>query len=184
MEFGSTTLNYTLKNELAKNKVTLSFSTKNKLSTILKPLPRRSKNLGEKTGVYKLSCDDCPKFYIGQTSRSFRTRFREHLPSSRSTTNSKTRSAYAAHLIDSKHKYSNFEKNVKVLNVCKKGRYLDCVEEFQIYKAVKTEPDNVLNEQVVFKSNILYNTAMGVLDEDSRNRRRPTHTTITTRSAD
>ena len=36
--------------------------------------------LEKKTGVYKLSCDDCDCFYIGQTGRGFLKRFNEHTP--------------------------------------------------------------------------------------------------------
>ena len=32
-----------------------------------------------KTGVYKLNCNDCNSFYIGQTGRSFSSRYSEHL---------------------------------------------------------------------------------------------------------
>jgi hypothetical protein len=120
-----------------------------------------SKNKDESTGVYKLSCNDCSKFYIGQTTRSFKKRFREHLPS-HSIKNSKAKSAYAAHIIDCNHSYSGFQNNVQILNLCKKGPLLDCLEEFQIYKAIKTEPDNVLNEQVSFRSNIVYDTAISL----------------------
>ena len=31
------------------------------------------------TGFYKLKCNNCPKYYIGQTGRSFKTRFIEHI---------------------------------------------------------------------------------------------------------
>ena len=31
------------------------------------------------TGVYKLKCNDCPNYYIGQTGRSFKTRYTEHI---------------------------------------------------------------------------------------------------------
>ena len=31
------------------------------------------------TGVYKLKCNDCPNYYIGQTGRSFKTQYTEHI---------------------------------------------------------------------------------------------------------
>ena len=33
----------------------------------------------DKSGVYKLTCQDCDAFYIGQTGRSFKTRYSEHV---------------------------------------------------------------------------------------------------------
>ncbi len=31
------------------------------------------------SGVYKVQCGNCDHFYIGQTQRSFKIRFNEHL---------------------------------------------------------------------------------------------------------
>ena len=58
--------------------------------------------LEKKTGVYKLSCDDCECFYIGQTGRGFQKRFIEHTPKHNlkgQTTLSNIKSNYARHLI-------------------------------------------------------------------------------------
>jgi hypothetical protein len=37
------------------------------------------RDLYDKCGVYKLKCGSCPGVYLGQTGRSFRTRFKEHM---------------------------------------------------------------------------------------------------------
>ena len=37
-------------------------------------------NLENKTGIYKLTCNNCDEIYIGQTGRPFKERFSEHLP--------------------------------------------------------------------------------------------------------
>ena len=42
----------------------------------------------------------------------------------------------------------------------KKGQLLDALEEFEIYKALRRNKNKVLNEQLSFKSNKLYDTAM------------------------
>jgi hypothetical protein len=70
-EFG-TYLNCTLKREMNKNNVVLLFKTNNKLSSALKA-KKKCNEKAEGSGVYKLSCDDCPSFYIGQTARMFKT---------------------------------------------------------------------------------------------------------------
>ena len=49
----------------------------------------------DKSGIYQLSCPDCGKAYVGQTVRSFRTRFREHLREYRYKTGN---SKFAQHL--------------------------------------------------------------------------------------
>ena len=66
----------------------------------------------DKSGVYKLTCHDCDAFYIGQTSRSFKTRYSEHVRAlnrlNRSDNiNLESTSAYAIHLHESNHSASN-----------------------------------------------------------------------------
>ena len=108
---------------------------------------------------YKLECDDCDKFYIGQTGRPSAERFKEHLPKSDI---SKTRSSYAQHLMLYNHKYSDFHTNFKLLHNCKKGAYMNAVEEYEIYRASKLQTDQLLNDKVSFRSNLLYNTAIDI----------------------
>src|SRR5436190_14138977 len=72
-------LSHTLRNEVRKQNVTVAYKTSNKLGNFLKNKKQAGNDM-EKTGVYKLLCNDCPSYYVGQTSRSFQTRFKEHLP--------------------------------------------------------------------------------------------------------
>ena len=37
---------------------------------------------------------------------------------------------------------------------------MDTIEEYEIYKAMKTTPDNILNDKLTFKSNKLFDTAI------------------------
>jgi len=48
----------------------------NKLSTILNNKKHTAK---EKFGIYKFTCSDCPKIYIGETGRNIQIREKEHL---------------------------------------------------------------------------------------------------------
>ena len=60
----------------------------------------------------------------------------------------------------------------KPLHICKNGRYMDTLEEFEIYKAFKQSKKTnnsqdggfILNDQLNFKSNPLYDTAIGIQD--------------------
>ena len=66
----------------------------------------------DKSGVYKLTCHDCDAFYIGQTGRSFQTRYSEHVRAlnrlNRSDNiNLESISTYAIHLHESNHSASN-----------------------------------------------------------------------------
>jgi hypothetical protein len=59
----------------SKTNIKIGFRTNN---SILTPLARKEQNtdIYSKSGVYKLTCPDCGKAYIGQTGRDFTTRFK------------------------------------------------------------------------------------------------------------
>ena len=121
--------------------------------------PKIIRPLEEKTGIYKIKCSDCKCFYIGQTGRSFLQRFKEHVPKKDL---GQTKSNFGRHLMDSNHNYTNLATNLAPLHVCKKGRYMDAAEEFEIYKAHKLYPEHLLNDHLNFHSNALYDTALQV----------------------
>ena len=81
----------------------------------------------KQSGVYRLKCENCPAFYIGQTGREFEVRYKEHLPKIKATSNQK--SNFAQHLVLNNHNYTNFETNLQVIHVCNKVRYLNALEE-------------------------------------------------------
>jgi hypothetical protein len=64
---------------------------------------------------------------------------------------------------------------LEILHTCKKGRLLDTMEEFEIYRAVKKEPQNVLNEQRSFKSNIIYEAAIKLVERSPKQKLTPTN---------
>ena len=39
------------------------------------------------------------------------------------------------------HNYINFETNLEVIHVCNKGRYLNALEEYEIYVTTKSQTD-------------------------------------------
>ena len=114
-----------------------------------------------KSGVYKIKCDNCAAFYIGQSGRDFYTRFLEHIPKTNNNN-----SSFAQHLITKGHNYTSFENNLVALHTCKKGKLMDSLEEFEIYKATKnaTTKNNILNDQMNFGSNNLFDTAIRLND--------------------
>ena len=70
----------TISNVLRNHNINVAFSTSNNMFAFLKSHNRQRTPLADKSGVYKLSCGSCDMFCIGQTGRSFKTRFKEHLP--------------------------------------------------------------------------------------------------------
>lgn len=110
---------------------------------------------------YKLSCNDCSKFYIGQTGRSFEKRFKEHIPKASKV----QKSNYAEHLVLNNHNYTNLETNLKPLHICNKGRIMTALEQFEIYKAAKNNPQDILNDKSTLQNNILFESLIK-LDKD------------------
>lgn len=104
-----------------------------------------------------MECSTCDKFYIGQTGRSFGIRYKEHLPKGKLAN---ITSNFAKHLIDENHDYENFDANCIPLHVCEKGRVMDTLEEYEIYKGYKHSSNDILNDKLCFNTNPLYDLAM------------------------
>ena len=79
----------------------------------------------EKSGVYKLNCNDCDSEYIGQTGRNFKKHWDEH---SRAWHNNKPEN-------------SNFAN--QILHVMNKSKKLNQLENLEIMKSKKNS--NVIN---------------------------------------
>lgn len=108
----------------------------------------------ERTGVYQITCGDCPSSYIGQTGRTFKTRFKEHLPDPKS---SLQKSNIAQHLIDYNHSLNPIDNSLKILHYCNKARLLNTLEEYEVYRATKSKI-HLLNDKLVFNTNRLFDS--------------------------
>ena len=76
-------------NTFRKYNYKIAYTTNNTIKRHIKDI-----DIYNKTGVYKLKCNDCNKFYIGQTGRSFSSRFSEH---TKAPTNNNIQSNFATH---------------------------------------------------------------------------------------
>ena len=61
------------------------YSTKNKLSSIIKLGKDKTDNDNQANVVYKINCKDCNTSYVGQTSRRLQVRAKEHAKNIRIT---------------------------------------------------------------------------------------------------
>jgi hypothetical protein len=84
----------------------------------------------EKSGVYSLTCLDCQKKYVGQTARSFHTRYKEH---SQEFKFNIRKSSFAAHVLDNNHSMGPIYEIMEVLYTTKIGRLMDTIERFHNY---------------------------------------------------
>ena len=91
----------------------------------------------DKSGVYKINCEDCECFYIGQSGRAIKQRLKEHIRG--------TQSAMSNHLRDNGHTINN--NSIKLLHNQVKSKKLDLLEEYEIFKHGKANPEHILNDQ-------------------------------------
>jgi hypothetical protein len=91
--------------------VRIAFRTNNNIwKHLSQPPPVQDKY--KQSGVYKLTCPDCGKAYIGQTGREFRTRINEH---KRAFHHNPQQSKLALHLTDHKHSFGHIDNIMKII---------------------------------------------------------------------
>jgi hypothetical protein len=73
----------------------------------------------------------CPLKYIGQTGRPFDTRYKEHI---RDIKYNNSNSSYCSHILKTGHQYGSITDTIKVIRIQRKGKYLNTLERYHIYK--------------------------------------------------
>lgn len=84
------------------------------------------------SGVYKIYFNNWSNCYIGQTKRTFKSRFREHIQALKSSNKTYMKS-FTEHLLDSNQSYTSMENNLMISELDKKGVSLNYKEDFHIY---------------------------------------------------
>ena len=107
------------------------------------------------SGVYKLTCPDCKKAYVGQTGRSFSIRYNEHKLAFRN--NSHT-SKFAQRLIDHAHSFGTIHDTMQVLQNHKKSAHLNTLERY--YINAKYANNNHLNDSHTIVLNAIFDTLL------------------------
>jgi hypothetical protein len=98
------------------------------------------------SGVYRLKCKGCPLEYTGQTERSFGIRYKEHVSAIK---HNKDTSTYAQHILDTGHAHGSIQDVMEVIQVTKKGRYMNSIERFHMFC---TQKKNRHMNEVLFDS--------------------------------
>jgi hypothetical protein len=80
-----------------------------------------------------------------------RTRYKEHI---RDIRFNQTKSKYTQNILECNHEYGKIEDTMEVIKIAQKGRHLDALERFYIYKASKNKP--ILNEQYATDTSVLF----------------------------
>lgn len=127
---------YKIRKQLRKYKIHVSESSrKYQLKSRLNSIKDKRKK-HELSGIYKINCNNCEKYYIGQTKRSVTTRFKEHLrevKKARRGMKDNFNSMVAKHIYDTEHEIT--EDNLKVIKEVKGRNRRDIYESMQIYKS-------------------------------------------------
>jgi hypothetical protein len=94
-----------------------------------------------------------PKKVFGQTGRTFKTRYKEHI---HATQNNRPDIGYSQHILDTGHTYGNIESAVTIIRKARKGKFLNSLERYYIVLASKQEIH--MNEFNFNHSNPVYET--------------------------
>jgi hypothetical protein len=81
-----------------------------------------------------MKCMDCPLKYVGQTGRTFNTRYKEHI---HNITSNNSNTGYANHILNTGHTYGTITDIMEIIKTGRKGRYLNILEKYHIYEICK-----------------------------------------------
>ena len=107
------------------------------------------------SGVFKLTCSDCNKAYIGQTRIQFATRFQENKKAFRSHCQN---SSFAKHLDKEAHSFGHKHDIMQILEYHRKGAHLNRLERFHIH--TEAAKNNHLNEGHTVYPNAIFDTLL------------------------
>jgi hypothetical protein len=129
---------------LRKFNINVAFKSRNTLGKWLKhkdASPDVANDKCEACGVYKIKCRSCQNAYIGQTGRSFKVRFKEHI---NDIVNNRSKTGYSQHILNNGHERAHSIMKLEVLERQHKSPFLNTLEKFHIFKCRKE--CNLLND--------------------------------------
>lgn len=138
-----------LKTVFKQNNLRIVYSSKNKLKDLFGSTKDKIENL-DKTGIYKVSCNECQDVYIGQTRRKLKTRFKEHL--SHIKYNRPLKSSVAAHVLNNSHFDLSWD-NIQLKKQVNDQYKLDAYESAFIYREnnlMNSDDGNVISSLFQF----------------------------------
>jgi hypothetical protein len=104
----------------------------------------------DNSGIYAMKCLDCPRQYIGQTGRPFKTRYKEHIR------HNSDNSTYTQHILNNTHTYGNINDTMRVINITQKGRHMNSLEKYHIYRAYRNNAH--MNKILIDTHNPIFET--------------------------
>jgi hypothetical protein len=130
---------------LKKFNINVAFKTRNTLGKWLRRKQVHSDvDNGDKydtCGVYKLKCRSCFSSYIGQTGRTFKVKFKEHISD---IAHNRCKTGYSQHILNCGHERAHSITELEILERQNKGPFLNSLEKFHIFKCKKE--NNIFND--------------------------------------
>jgi hypothetical protein len=97
-----------------------AFRTRNTIQNIIKSYSQTDKY--EKMGMCQIKCIDCQLKCVGQTGRTFHTRYKEHIQANRSYNDN---SGYSHNILNTGHTYGTLTVTINLTITEKKAKYLN-----------------------------------------------------------
>ena len=107
------------------------------------------------SGIYKLTCPECNKAYVGQTGRSFSQRYQEHHRAFRLDHQS---SGFTLHLAEHQHPFGPINEIMQILHFQHKSTHMNTLERYYIHK--ETANNNQLNDKHTVFPNTIFDTLL------------------------
>ena len=128
----------------------VAYTTNSSLGKLLEMQKSQQPNKFDKNGVYQLTCPTRHKKYVGQTGRPIHVRFREHYRDYKYANN---KLKFAQHAIEG-HAFGPMDDIMDVIHIANKGRMLDTLERFYIYR--ETQHGTQINDKLTVQSNPIF----------------------------
>ena len=135
--------------------VKIAFRCSNTIAQLTKPLNVLKIPPRNKWGIYQLTCNSCNLSYVGQTSRSLKIRYQEHI---RYIRNNNPQSAYAQHVLRNQHEYGTMNNLMTLLKLLNYPNMLTPYE--QIYIQTLHRKGKFIPEQYQGDPNPLFELAI------------------------
>lgn len=110
-------------------RIKVPFHTQNTIQNMLGPQPRIDKY--NRSGICQIKCLDCPLKYVGQTGRTFSTKYKEQVQDIKSNNSN---SEYSNHILYTGHTCGTIEDTMEIITVGRQKVYLNTLEKYHIYK--------------------------------------------------
>jgi hypothetical protein len=108
--------------------IIIAFRSTNTIKHLTKRKTNNTTPLYDKCGFYQ-TCNNCHRPYIGQTKRSLKLRYQEHIRYNR---NNNPQSAYALHILNNRHEYCPIHNTMELLKQINKTKLLIPYEQLYI----------------------------------------------------